>query len=74
MPPITAHDLDEMFKYHPADGDDLTRYAAINSAAKNFAREVLANTPPSADQSAAIRKIREARMTANAALALKGRF
>jgi hypothetical protein len=41
-------------------------------AAKNFAEVILANCPSGADRSDAIRKIREARMTANAAIALNG--
>lgn len=67
-------DLDHIFTYHPPEPDDLRRYAAIRKAAKEFARIIVANTPPSADQSDAVRKIREAVMTANAAIALKGRL
>lgn len=64
--------LEVLFTYHPSkDGQD-AHYDAINAAAKSFARVVLANTPECADQSAAIRKIREARMTANAAIACEG--
>lgn len=62
----------ELFKYHPPTIDQLPRYAAINQAAKNFAEILLANCPPCADRSAAIRLLRDARMTANAAIALNG--
>jgi len=65
--------LDEFFRYHPPTPEDLPKYAAINQAAKNFAEVVRANCPDSADYRDAIRKIREARMIANAAVALKGR-
>jgi hypothetical protein len=64
--------VDEVFTYHAPTGDQPERYARINAAAKAFAVAVLENTPPSPDQSDAIRKIREARMTANAAIALEG--
>lgn len=62
----------ELFKYHAPNEETLLKYAAINQAAKNFAEVVLANCPRGADLSAAIRLIRDARMTANAAVALNG--
>lgn len=64
--------LAELFKYHAPNAETLPKYAAINQAAKNFAEVILANCPPSADRSAAIRLIRDARMTANASVALNG--
>jgi hypothetical protein len=64
--------LAELFKYHSPNSETLPKYAAINQAAKNFAEVVLQNCPASADRSAAIRLIRDARMTANAAVALNG--
>lgn len=65
--------IEDMFTYHPPSREQLPKYAAIREAAKYFARVVVANTPCGADQSAAIRKLREAVMTANAAIALDGR-
>lgn len=62
----------EFFKYHAPDGTTIPKYAAINQAAKNFAEIILANCPHGADRSTAIRLIREARMTANAAIELNG--
>ena len=67
-----AEILAELFSYHPPTHETLPKFAAINQAAKNFAEVILQNCPPSADRSAAIRQIREARMTANAAIALNG--
>lgn len=64
--------LEELFSYHPPNPETLPKYAAINQAAKNFAEIILQNCPSSADRSAAIRLIRDARMTANAAIALNG--
>lgn len=57
------------FTYHPPTGDQPTRYNAIRDAAYEFAKAVREHTPPGADQTAAMRKIREAVMTANAAIA-----
>lgn len=67
-------DLEAMFTYARPEPQDVANYEAIRDAAKQFAAIVVINTPKSADQSAAIRKIREAVMTANAAIALRGRF
>ena len=65
-------DLDNIFTYHPPTREDLEKYQALRDGAKEFARIVLANTPRCADQTAALRKIREAVMVGNAAIALKG--
>lgn len=67
-----AEILAELFKYHSPNEVTIPKYAAINQAAKNFAEVILQNCPLSADRSDAIRKIREARMTANASIALNG--
>lgn len=64
--------LDHLFKYHAPTSETIPKYEAINEAARNFARVVLETCPPSADQSAALRLIRDARMTANASIALGG--
>ncbi len=66
-------DLDFVFTYHKPEGDDPERYEAIRNAAKEFVRVLCLNTAKCADQSAAIRHVREAVMTANASIALKGR-
>ena len=65
-------DLENIFKYHTPSGDDPAHYEAIRAGAKAFAEIVIDHTPKCADQTAAIRKIREATMTANASIALKG--
>ena len=64
--------VEEIFTYHAPVGDDPQKYEAIRSKAKELAKVILENTPPCADQSAAIRQLREAVMTANASIALKG--
>jgi hypothetical protein len=74
----TAPSVDEdyalrnLFSYHAPRGDASLRYENIRSAAKQFAKVLLINVPRGADRDAAIRKIREAVMTANAAVALNG--
>lgn len=67
-----ALDINNLFTYHPATPEQQPKYEAIRAGAKAFAKILLANTPPSADQTAAVRKLRECVMTANAAIALDG--
>ena len=70
---ITNDELENWLTYHaPTDGQP-EKYEAIREAARSFARAIVKYTPPSADQTAAIRKIREAVMTANAAIACGGK-
>jgi hypothetical protein len=64
--------LENLFTYHPPTGDQPQSYEAIRTAAKDFAKILLEHTPPSADQTAALRKLRECVMTANASIALNG--
>jgi len=64
--------IDDLFTYHRPEGDQPARYDAIRTKAKELAHVIVDHTPPSADQTAAIRKLRECVMTANAAIALKG--
>ena len=71
--PIGEAELDNWFTYHAPTPEQVTAYAALRAAARSFAREVVTWTPPSADQTTAIRKIREAVMTANAAIACGGK-
>lgn len=66
--------LQDLFTYHPQQGEQEARYANIRKAALQFATILVLNTPESADQTAAIRKLRECVMTANASIALQGKF
>lgn len=72
--PLTKESLNDLFSYHAPRADQLPHYEAIRAAAKVFAAVVLEHTPSSADQTAAVRKIREAVMTANASIALDGKY
>lgn len=66
---ITDRDIENWFTYHAPKDDQSERYVRIREAAKVLALTILNTTPPSADQTAAIRKLRECVMTANAAIA-----
>jgi hypothetical protein len=80
--PVTLDNLSEAFAdYTPLitlslddqlSPDQQKVMGTLHTAAHQFAREILTRVPACADQQAAIRHVREALMTANAAVALKG--
>lgn len=65
--------LENWFAYHAPAPEDLPRFLAIREKAKELAYAIAANTPPCADQTVALRKVREAVMVANAAIACGGK-
>ena len=71
--PIDQNTLDNWFSYHkPTDGQPEV-YEKLREAGKRFAEQIVLLTPPSADQTAAIRHVRDAVFTANAAIACGGK-
>jgi len=70
---INEEMLVNWFTYHAPVDEQVEKYAAIRAAGLEFARIIADNTPASADQTTAVRKIREAVMTANAAIACGGK-
>jgi hypothetical protein len=68
---MNEQEIEELFTYHAPKPGQPERYQAIREAAKNLAKVIVANTPKSADQSAAIRELRICVMTANASIALE---
>jgi hypothetical protein len=71
--PITPADLDTWFTYHAPEPGQQEKYIRIREAGRYFAQIILDCTPASADQTAAIRKVREAVTTANQSIACGGR-
>jgi hypothetical protein len=67
-------DIEDIFIYHPPSPEQVPKYEAIRGAAKAFAKIMVANTPSSSDQTTAIRLLRQVVMTANAAIALDGKY
>jgi len=63
---------EDIFTYHPPRPGQEEKYAAIRAAGKSMAMVILATCPQCADRTDAIRKVREAVMTANASIALNG--
>jgi len=61
--------IENWFVYHAPKGDQVERYGRIRRAAKSFAIVIDECCPGSADKTAALRKLRECVMTANASIA-----
>lgn len=70
-PSAPPFDLPELFRYHPPSEGQREKYAELRSCALSFAEAIEHLCPPCPDTTAAIRKVREALMTANAAIALE---
>jgi hypothetical protein len=70
---MSSEQLDNWFTYHAPSIDDLVAYEKLRNSAKEFAKAINDLCPESADKTTAIRKVREATMTANASIACKGK-
>lgn len=77
---LTAEDLlwiskevDDIVSYHSPTPDQLARMKVLRETAGQLLKAIMINCPPSADRSAAIRKVREALFTANASVSLNGK-
>ena len=64
--------IEEWFTYHKPSPEQLPKYETLRANARFFAQVIVANTPEGADQTAALRKLRECVMTANSAIACRG--
>ena len=62
--------IEDIFTYHKPNGTQPTRYEMIRAKAKELAHLINNNTPPSAEQTLAIRKLQESVMFANASIAI----
>lgn len=62
-------EIENFFVYHAPNDAQIPLYNKLRQKARELADVINECTPPSADQTAAIRKVREAVMTANAAIA-----
>jgi hypothetical protein len=67
-------DPEYVFSHHHATPEKLAHYEAIHEGAKQFAAVLLAHTPASSDQRAALQLLRETSMIACAAVSLDGKL
>jgi hypothetical protein len=70
---ISQEQLKNWFTYHSPTGDQPAKYVNIREAGEHLAATIVANSPDCADTTAAVRKVREAVMTANQAIACGGK-
>lgn len=73
LTPDDAEAINALFSYQPVDKIDQDRMKVIRDVAKLLAQTIMINCPRCSDRTVAIRKVREAMMTANASIALQGR-
>ena len=62
-------DIPNLFSYHTPKNDQAERYIALRSGAKDYADLIAKLTPPSAEQTLALRALHLASMHANSAIA-----
>lgn len=67
-------EIREIFSYHAPTPEQRETYEQINAAFIECALEVSTLLPDGPGKTVAIRKLADARMAANAAVALEGRF
>jgi hypothetical protein len=70
---MTVADLENWFTYHAPSDQNKFDYQEIRNAGLALAKTILEHTPSCADQTAAIRKVREAVFCANASIACGGK-
>jgi hypothetical protein len=66
--------IEDMFQYHPWNEEQAAKGLKVRVALQLAFEAIIANVPPSPDRSAALRKIRDARMDANSAITHGGKY
>lgn len=69
---VTKENVEDVFTYQAPDASQVDKFARVRTALVAAAKVILDEVPDCADKTTALRKLREARMDANAAIALKG--
>lgn len=64
----------DVMDYHPWSEEQINAAAPVRAALSEALKAILKYVPPSADRSAAIRKLREVRMDCNSAITFNGRY
>jgi hypothetical protein len=71
---ISDLEADEVFMYHQPSHDQIGQMIRVRTVLCEAFKEVIRTVPPSADRSAALRKLREARMDCNSAITFGGKY
>jgi hypothetical protein len=70
---VTNDEIRDLFMYHAPTPEMTAKFLLVRDAIETAALAIDANCPPGADRTAAMRKLKEAHMTANAAIVLEGK-
>lgn len=71
---VSPEELALVMNYHPWDQEKIEKGNKVREALSNAIRVIVENVPPSADRSAAIRKLRDCRMDCNSAITHNGQL
>jgi hypothetical protein len=64
----------DMFEYHPWNAEQVEHGSYVRQVLADAVVIIIAHVPPGPDRSAAIRKIRDARMDCNSAITHGGKY
>ena len=70
---VNEAEIRDLFRYHAPSPEMTRKFEAIRSAIETAALVIDAECPPGADRTAAMRRLKEAHMTANASVVLEGK-
>lgn len=71
---LSDEEVKNIFTYHPPNADQRDSYEKINAMFQSVAVTLNATLPEGPGKTVAFRKLSEARMQANACVALEGKF
>jgi hypothetical protein len=66
--------IEDAFEYHPWNSEQQDKGALVRAFLCDAVKAIVRHVPPGPDRSAAIRKIREARMDCNSAITHGGKY
>lgn len=70
---MTNDEIRDLFRYHAPSPEMTEKFLRVREAIETAALVIDAECPAGADRTAAMRKLKEAHMTANASIVLDGR-
>lgn len=74
LTPEIEKEIEDAFKYHAWDDKQAAASANLQAVMITAVKAIIEVVPPSADRSAALRKIREAMWACKAAITFKGKY
>lgn len=74
LTPEVERAIEDVFGYHPWDDIKVEQGKRVRAVLAEAVKVIVRDVPPSPDRSAAIRKLREARMDCNSAITHNGRY